>query len=69
MTYEEAKKQCDVLNAQLTTIDKKYKKWVINDDGDNNYSVVLQYRDVIVKGKRGKGILLILLSYILWKNL
>lgn len=69
MTYEAAKIQCDALNAQLTTIDQKYKKWVINDDGDNNYSVVLQYRDVTVKGKKGKGILLILLSYILWKNL
>ena len=69
MTYEEAKKQCDALNAQLTTIDQQYKKWVVNDDGDNNYSVVLQYRDVTVKGKKKKGILLILLSYILWKNL
>ena len=69
MTYEEAKKQCDALNAQLTTTDKQYKQWVVNDGGDNNYSVVLQYRDVTVKGKKKKGILLILLSYILWKNL
>ena len=70
MTQEQAIEQCSSLNAQLSEADKKYKKWVVSKDKDGNYSVVLEYKGIKVSANRkGKGILLITLIYILWKNL
>lgn len=70
MTQEQAIEQCSSLNAQLSASDKQYKEWVVVKDKYGNYSVVLEYKGIRVSAKRkGKGILLLTLIYILWKNL
>ena len=68
--YDAALLNAQTLNAQLTDEEKKYKRWVVRDAGNGNYEVVLEYNGITVKANRkGKGILLLTLIYILWKNL
>lgn len=75
MTYEEAKKAADMYNSILSEQDKKYKKWIVTTEDNENYSVVLQYKiggrvSAISRQKRmEKGIFLTLIIYLIWKNL